>query len=98
MNNNFIEEFIFAKYKDRSIGNAKKFKGLVKKRFDGVDLDGLYRRIVNYQVEKYNGCLTSDSYDKLPKDVFMRKVKNKERYRRSKLGIEKNTKLRRWSE
>lgn len=58
----FLEEFIFAKYKDKYIGNAKKFKGLIKKNYKDVDADEIYRRVINYQVATYDGGLANDCF------------------------------------
>ncbi len=75
----FIEGVLFNKYKDEILHNSEYFKFLIKDYKD-VNKENLYRKIVNYQVEKYGeqlyqrGKKIGRDYENLNKD-FTKKDK-----------------------
>ena len=48
----FIEGVLFNKYKDEILHNSEHFKSLVKD-YKEVNKENLYRKIINYQIDKY---------------------------------------------
>lgn len=53
----FKELYVFNLYKNASLGNAELFRGLINKKFKGLDVNAIYKKIVNYQVKKYGSTL-----------------------------------------
>lgn len=55
----FKEYYVFNKYKDRCFINSKSLKGDMYKKYKkfDIDIDAMYIRITNYQIEKYGGIL-----------------------------------------
>ena len=50
----FLEGVLFNKYKDENLHNSEYFKSLLKKQnIKGINVENLYRKIVNYQIDKY---------------------------------------------
>lgn len=58
----FKEEYVFLLLKDKCFKNATECKGRIVKKFKNVDVDAIYRRIVNYQIKKYGRGLYTRSY------------------------------------
>lgn len=55
---NFIENIIFAKEKDKVLGGSKKFRKHILETYDlEVNVSDIYKRIINYQIEKYGEVL-----------------------------------------
>ena len=52
------DEILFAIYKDEAIFNKKEFKKDMKKYKKDANLDNLYVRIVNYQIDTYGYTLS----------------------------------------
>ena len=53
----FKENYLFLKYRDKSMTNAETFRGLISRKHKGVDANKLYTNIVNYQIKKYGRTL-----------------------------------------
>ena len=53
----FIEEYLFEILKNKSFSNMEQFKKVVKEY--NIDETTLYRKIVNYQINKYGQTLNS---------------------------------------
>lgn len=64
-----VEDYIFEQYKDTILGNREIFEGKVSKY--NIDSGEMYKKIINYQVDKYGGMLTSE----YPKNVSVLKRK-----------------------
>lgn len=55
----FLEGVLFNKYKDENLHNSEYFKSLLKKQnIKDVHAENLYRKIVNYQIDKYGEQLS----------------------------------------
>lgn len=76
---NFKEDYIFEIYKDTHINGAKKFVKEVKDKYNLEVNNELYKKIINYQVNKYGGKLSYGGYIE-----FIPKNKNRNRLRRVK--------------
>lgn len=63
-----IEELIFEMYKNQTLTSAKKFKNDIQKNFKNIDCYDLYRRIVNFQIEKYGCALNTRNYEDYNKE------------------------------
>lgn len=57
---NFVESYIFNKYKDKCFKNSTTLKGELYRKYKiyNVDLNSVYVKIVNYQIKKYDSMLT----------------------------------------
>lgn len=82
----FKENLIFQREKDLAIESSDKFYKKLRDVYsyddDRKKLSMLYRKIVNYQIEKY-GAMLSDSdchYGKFTKEEYI-KIRNNKRYR-----------------
>lgn len=56
----FKEDCIFSQFKDKPFKNAVVLKGAITKHFKNMsdkDIEDIYTRIVNYQIEKYGNVL-----------------------------------------
>lgn len=51
-------DIVFALYKDQAIGNKNEFREKVKKYIKDINLDELFIRITNYQIETYGLTLS----------------------------------------
>ena len=62
----FKEECIFTKYKNHCFKNANGFRSMLTKYHndEDIDIDGIYRRIVNYQINKYGESLMAEKRTK----------------------------------
>lgn len=76
----FKENIVFEEYKDKVLKNANSFKYKVLKKYGFKPSTNLYKKIVNYQIEKYGKSLmyvdaTLREYDKdfCEKTPYMRK-------------------------
>lgn len=56
---NFKEKLLFELYKDKPIINAKSFKRKIYS-IPGIDCNMLYRKVVNYQIEKYGETIDEE--------------------------------------
>lgn len=64
-----VEKLIFEAYKDKRLGGARAFKGMIKSEY-GYDVSSeLYIKLCNYQIEKYGTVIFEfyDPYDKWKK-------------------------------
>ena len=52
------EEILFEMYKEEPVGNSQMFYYKMKKNHNLERPVSLYRKIINYQVEKYGASLT----------------------------------------
>lgn len=59
----FKEEYAFLMLKDKCFKNARECKGRIVRKFKNVDVDALYRRILNYQIKKYGRGLYTRAYN-----------------------------------
>lgn len=94
---NFEEEYLFTKYKDKNIINAKTFKGKVSK-YKNIDASRLYTRIVNYQIKKYGEALSGigDYETYIPTRTKQVNSYKRKSARNKQRGIGKSAKLERW--
>lgn len=53
----FKEECAFIQFKDKCFKNATTCKGNILKKFNDIDVNNLYIRIVNYQIKTYGDIL-----------------------------------------
>ena len=67
-----VEELLFHQYKDQPLTSAKKFKNDITKNFEYVNCSDLYRRIVNYQIEKYGCALNVRTYEENRREECIR--------------------------
>ena len=84
---NFKENLIFNMFKDTSVIGAKKFKAKIEKMYSGVDYSTIYRKILNYQIEKYGDELrpANGNYHN-----YIRNFKDKSCGRRNKRCMRNN--------
>lgn len=57
----FKEECMFEQFKDKCFKNARAIKSKMIRICNDIDIDAVYRRIVNYQIEHYGESLTTES-------------------------------------
>lgn len=74
-------DMLFELYKESSLGNSEKFRKEITSKYNISDEEftELYRRIVNYQVEKYGETLRGDwiiheDYDKTRERAKQRRI------------------------
>jgi hypothetical protein len=84
---NFKEQYLFAKYKDTSIGSAEKFRKQIK-HIDGVNFYTVYINVVNYQIKKYGHSLDADFIPKVDTDKVSKQSRERKKYRLNK-GMKK---------
>lgn len=96
---NFKEEYLFAKYKDKCIYSAAKFKGEIKD-YKNINASDLYVRIINYQIKKYGRPLsgTGNRPMYIPLENINNNSSKRKQSRNSTRGIYKNAKLKRWTD
>ena len=58
------EDFLFNMLKETTKTSSDVKRGLLAKKYPGINFSELHRRIVNYQVEKY-GCTLDEPVTKL---------------------------------
>lgn len=79
-------DIVFTKFKDSPTNGKDSFKKSVKKYIHEINVDEVYRRIVNYQIEKYGRTL-DDRYDSL--NYFQKQNMSGNSSRRRKLNEHK---------
>lgn len=74
-------ELIFELYKGKPTGNKKNFKKDVLKYGKDIDVDNLYIKIINYQIDKYGHQLNyyDPNFFELQKTMGMNQKINKTR-------------------
>lgn len=78
-----VEQLIYEAYKDKYIRSSEAFKQLIKKNYGYEVTSDLYRKIINYQVEKYGISLSNlgtREYDK----YFSQRESNRRFWKRKK--------------
>ena len=98
----FKENYLFAKFKDTGLQGSSELKRLIIKSglkdYKGVKISDLYRRIVNYQIETYGGALGNSYTDNyIGKNELNNRTCSRHQSRKRTFGIEKNSKLERWT-
>ena len=88
MNTEFIEKIIFENEKNTPFRNIRVFYAILhnKYKLKGYHTD-LYRKIINYQVDKYGHSLNDihDYYkDNIEINILRRRARSRENYRRNK--------------
>lgn len=68
-------DIVFALYKDQAIGNKNEFREKVKKYIKDINLDELFIKITNYQIDTYGLTLSVE-------DAIMTKGEYKRRSKR----------------
>lgn len=58
------DEIVFAMYKDKAIGRKDIFRNQVRMFNTQINVDELFLKIVNYQIEKYGTQLLKKTFDK----------------------------------
>lgn len=58
------DDIVFALFKDKPTNGKDLFKKSVKKYIHEINVNEVYRRIINYQIKKY-GYTLDDRYDSL---------------------------------
>lgn len=54
----FKEQLIFEEYKDRYLWSANKFKNEIKTKYGIKVSSDLYKKLINYQINKYGSQIT----------------------------------------
>ena len=77
-----VEQLIFEAYKDKDVRSAVYFKDLIKKDYGIKVTSDLYRKIINYQVEKYGVTLQNLDYREYIKYFGLKstKIRNKNKW------------------
>lgn len=83
--------FIYEIEKNKITQGSKKFKNRILSQYGYEDDGELYRKVVNYQVQKYGSTLVHrvELPNREMKEKIKHKVRNRNYYRRNKNGISK---------
>lgn len=90
----FVENYLFEKYKDKPIYSCKRFKEQIKE-YENVDKYKIYRMILNYQIKKY-GITLKDRNCNIPLELLRSRVAGRKKHYNNMLN--KNYKIERWLE
>lgn len=90
----FIEQYLFEKYKEKPMYSCKQFKEQIKE-YENVDKYKIYRMIVNYQIKKY-GIILKERNCFIPLKLLKSRSAKRKSYYYKRLN--KNHKIERWTE
>lgn len=71
------DEIIFALYKDKPIGNKKLFNKQCEKYAKQININEMYRKIVNYQIDTYGNTLNNFDPTWFEKNKLLGKISKK---------------------
>lgn len=69
----FYDNLLFEMFKDKCLKSKERFTRTLGELGYKVDIGDLYRRIVNYQIQKFGCTLDADVVDNLNKEYYERK-------------------------